>query len=290
MGYSKILNLPIKFWKYLDINETKYWDEDNYVNQEIKTIFELVRQNDIKHHISRLYKPNLGKINSLEIVDPKDYDWIYYFIGESDHISHEFAQHSEEGKALLLKLDNFIKDRYKEFENTYKNFVFIFWSDHGHIPIVKRYNLYKVFKDEKKNLNKFFHIVDSTTVRFWINRFEDFEYIMSVMKGIPEAHLVYDNDFASLNLPKERNIYGDLFYYLDGGVTFTHTIHGHGLKVKSMHGYHPNAEGNDGLFVSNKNIDGRSASLPDIFCTISQILNLNYYPSIRLDGKNIISE
>ena len=92
MGYGKLLNLPMKFWNQIDINEFKYWDDDNYISEDIKTIFELARQNDFKYHVSNMHKPNLGKLHAVKTVDPKNYDWVYYFIGESDHVSHEFEQ------------------------------------------------------------------------------------------------------------------------------------------------------------------------------------------------------
>ena len=64
----------------------------------------------------------------------------------------------------------------KEIERVYAQFkkkinsepYFICWSDHGHIPTKKRINLYDVSKKLKINLDKIFHIIDSTTVRFWV--------------------------------------------------------------------------------------------------------------------------
>jgi predicted AlkP superfamily pyrophosphatase or phosphodiesterase len=291
MGYGKILNLPMRFWNQIDINEYKYWDEDNYINENIKTIFELVRKNKLKHHISKMHKPNLGKIYAIEIVDPADYDWVYYFIGESDHVSHEYTQHSKEGKEFLIKLDKFIEKRFKEFEDLYgyNDFDFIFWSDHGHIPINKRYNLYEEFTKNQFNLKKIFHIIDSTTARFWIDNEIQKEEIKKIMEKIPEANFVKETDFAELHLAQDTNLYGNLFYYLDVGATFTYTIHGFGFGTKSMHGYHPNAEGNEGVFVSNKRIISKKTTLPDVFVTSINSLGIEYEPTIGLDGNNILS-
>ncbi len=291
MGYGKILNLPMKFWNQIDINEFKYWDEDNYINTGLKTIFELVRNNKLKHHISNLHKPNLGVVEAIEIVEPSDYDWIYYFIGEADHISHEYYQHSEVGIDFLKKLDNFIQKRYTEFVNIFgeNNFDLIFWSDHGHIPIRKRYNLYDEFIKRGFNLKKIFHIIDSTTARFWPEDDNQKRLIMDIMLKIPEANLLEKKDFKELHLSEDTDLYGTLFFYLNGGAIFTHTIHGFGLKTKSMHGYHPDAEGNLGLFVSNKDIKSKLATLPDIFSTTITSLEIVYNPNIELDGTDILS-
>ena len=291
MGYGKILNLPMKFWHHVDINEFKYWDEDNYINEDIKTIFELVRRDNCKHHISNMHKPNLGKLHSLKVVSPAEYDWVYYFIGETDHISHVYTQHSKEGIDFLKETDNFIKDRYQEYEKIYgkEGFDFMFWSDHGHITIEKRIDLYEFFKDHKMNLKNSFHLVDSTTVRFWPKNMKEREKIMQIMQEIPESSLVNAEDYEKFHLANDSNLYGELFYYLEGGVIFIYTIHGFGKTTKSMHGYHPDAVGNDGIFVSNKKINTSKVTLPDVFVSTISSLGIEYKPNVSLDGKNILS-
>lgn len=290
MGYGKILNLPMKFWNQIDINEFKYWDEDNYINEDVKTIFELVRKYGYKHHVSNMHKPNLGKLDAVKIVSPKEYDWVYYFIGESDHISHVYTQHSEEGIEFMKKTDDFIKDRYQEFEKTYgkDGFDFMFWSDHGHIAIEKHIDLYEFFKANKFNLKNSFHLVDSTTARFWPKNEKESEMISQIMDKIPEATRVKEEDYEKFHIAKDSNLYGELFYYLEGGVIFIYTIHGFGKTTKSMHGYHPNAEGNDGIFVSNKNITKPKVTLPDVFVSTISSLGIEYSPKVGLDGENIL--
>ncbi len=213
MGYGKLLNLPMKFWNRVDINEFKYWDDDDYINDDIKTIFELVRKNDYKHHISNMHKPNLGKLHSVKTVEPNGFDWVYYFIGESDHVSHEFTQHSKEGIEFMGKLDNFVLEQYQKFEDLYgkDGFEFIFWSDHGHIAIEKQIDLYEFFKTRKINLKNMFHLVDSTTARFWPKNDKEREEIMKIMDQIPEATLVKDEDFEKLHLANDSNLYGNYF-------------------------------------------------------------------------------
>ena len=291
MGYGKLLNLPMKFWNQIDINEFKYWDDDNYINDEIKTIFELVRKYKYKHHVSNMHKPNLGKLHAVKTVNPENYDWVYYFIGESDHVSHEFEQHSVEGIEFLVKLDNFIKEEYDKFTKIYgkNNFDFIFWSDHGHIPIKNRIDLYDLFKRNKVNLKNSFHLVDSTTARFWPKDEDEREKIIQIMQQIPGVSLMEDKDYEELHLAKDTDLYGELFYYLKAETVFLYTIHGFGKTTKSMHGYHPNDEGNDGLFVSNRKISQQKATLPDVFVSTVNSLGIDYNPKISLDGKNILS-
>ncbi len=290
MGYGKLLNLPMKFWNHVDINEFKYWDEDNYINDDIKTIFELVRNNDCKFHISNLHKPNLGKIDAIQVVEPDSYDWVYYFIGETDSVSHNFTQHSPEGIAVLENLDNFIKKEYNRFKRVHgeDGFDFIFWSDHGHISIEKQIDLYDFFRKRSFNLKNVFHLVDSTTVRFWPRNESEKEQIIKIMQNVTDASLVTKEDLESLHLAPDSNLYGELFYYLKGGVVFIYTIHGFGKETKSMHGYHPDAQGNDGLFVSNRRINKSRVTLPDVFSSTVTSLGLEYKPSFELDGENVL--
>jgi predicted AlkP superfamily pyrophosphatase or phosphodiesterase len=224
-------------------------------------------------------------------VEPKGYDWVYYFIGESDHVSHEFEQHSEEGIAFLRKLDDFIKEEYEKFEKLYgeKGFDLIFWSDHGHIPIKNRIDLYELFRANKMNLKNSFHLVDSTTARFWPKNDEERKKIAYIMNLISEATLVKDEDYEKLHLAKDIDLYGEMFYYLKAETVFIYTIHGFGKTTKSMHGYHPDDEGNDGLFVSNREIGATKVTLPDVFVSTINSLGIDHQSNISLDGENILS-
>ena len=109
------------------------------------------------------------------------------------------------------------------------------------------------------------------------------------MNNIPEANLVTQSIFDELQLSNDNNLYGDLFYFLKGGFTFTHTIHGFGFKTNSMHGYHPQDQGNEGAFVSNKKINVTRAFLPDVFHTTIHALDIDYSPKILLDGRDILA-
>ncbi len=191
----------------------------------------------------------------------------------------------------MKKLDNFIKTEYNKFSDEYgKNgFDFIFWSDHGHIPIKNRVDLYEHFEQNKLDLKNIFHLVDSTTARFWVKNDLERESIMKIMDKIPEVTIVKESDYKKFHISNDKDLYGDMFYYLEGGTTFLYTIHGFGKTTKSMHGYHPEAEGNDGLFVSNKKITTPKVTLPDIFVTTIKSLGIKYDSKVELDGNNVLS-
>ena len=98
-----------------------------------------------------------------------------------------------------------------------------------------------------------------------------------------------ENDYEKLHLSKDTDLYGNMFYYLSSKTVFIYTIHGFGKNTKSMHGYHPKDFGNDGLFVSNRDVLRDKATLPDVFCSLINSLGIDYNPEIGLDGENIIS-
>ena len=109
------------------------------------------------------------------------------------------------------------------------------------------------------------------------------------MDKIPEATIVKEEDYEKFHIAKDSNLYGELFYYLEGGVIFIYTIHGFGKTTKSMHGYHPDADGNDGIFVSNRNINAKKVTLPDVFSSTINSLGIDYNPKAGLDGNNVLS-
>ena len=291
-GYPKIVNLPYKYWHKIDIAEKKFWDEDNYIywSKSIKTIFEILREERIQYITPGLQHQNCGEIDFIKIPKFQDYRFVYFFIGDLDPISHRYLQHSQEGIMYIEKLDSFIEKVYKKFENRHSDFTFFCWSDHGHIPINNQINLYQFFKQNGDNLNNYFHIVDSTLVRFWPKDDAECKKIQSIMFRIGGVYQVNEELLNKYHLPNRNSHYYNLIFGLRAGNTFNKTIWGFGKKQRSMHGYLPEEEGNDGLFVSNKPIYVNKVTLPDIFAVIVDQLSLGGNYLEEVDGRNVLTK
>ena len=108
------------------------------------------------------------------------------------------------------------------------------------------------------------------------------------MLEVPGIYRVDEEMARAEGLPLGDSRYGDMIFGLDGGYQFNKTIHGFGRKNVSMHGYPPAAEGNDGVFASNRDVVKNPVTLPDIFWTLLETLDLDADPLPARHGANAI--
>jgi hypothetical protein len=290
VGYPRIVNLSYKYWDRIDTAEKRYWDEDDYLGpgSDAKTIFEMLRQNEVPYYTSGLHRPDLGLLETLEIPEEDASRFEYYFVGEVDRLSHLFGPHSRQLVEYYGKLDAFCRDLCEAAERKDGDYTFIFWSDHGHIPIKHHIDLFKWFRKNGANLHDHFAIVDSTFARFWPASDRESEHVERIMSEVPGIYRV-DEEMARVDgLPLGDSRYGDMIFGLHGGYQFNKTIHGFGRKNVSMHGYLPGEDGNDGVFASNRQVTKSPVTLPDIFWTLLENLDLDADPLPERHGTNAI--
>jgi len=289
-GYPRIVNLSYKYWDRIDTAEKRYWDEDDYFGtaSSAKTIFEIMRQHEVPYYTSGLHRPDLGVLQALKVPEEDASRLEYYFVGEVDLLSHRFGPHSPELVEYYGRLDAFCQRLCAAAERKLGDYTFFLWSDHGHIPIEQHIDLFKLFRRNRANLNDHFAIVDSTFARFWPASGREAVYVEQLMQEVPGVYRVTEEMARVEEVPFGDSRYGDLIFGLNGGYSFNRTIHGFGRKNVSMHGYPPSAGGNDGLFASNRGVVRDPVTLPDIFWTLVENLDLRPCPLPARHGGNVI--
>lgn len=257
-GIPLVINLPLKYWPHIDVAEKKLWNEPGYL-EKYPTLFDILRANKIEFEIVGMAQ---SVNNSVPIVEQHTFSeikpWTYLFMGDVDSFSHKLMQDSPEAIHKLRYIDRVMETRYREFEKKVGEFHSIVVSDHGHIPIKNRIDLYRVFKKDGYDLNSYMHIVDANYARFWFRNDREKEIVKQVLLELPCGFILSEElqKKYCVNMPDNR--YGDLVFYLDAPNIFSKTIWGYGRTQKSMHGYLPDHRDSDGIFISNtetKDID-----------------------------------
>jgi len=274
-GIPKVINLPIKYWHYLDVTEKKMYCEEKYI-EKYPTIFDILRREKLDFMVAGMDK---SEKEESEIVKRYSFtnvpQWTYLFIGDVDHFSHMYLQNSSKGQKRLKELDNLIKLKYQEFSKYVKNFHFIVFSDHGHIPVRQRINIYDIYKKNKINLNNFFHIIDVNFLRIWVKHKIKKRILEDILIDNLKGFLIKNQELEKYQLPKNRNEYGDIIFYLDTPYVFSKTIWGYSRKIISMHGYLPEYDDSDGVFISNLPIKKKVVKLVDILPSHLELLNID---------------
>ena len=264
-GIPRIVHLPIRYWCNLDVAEKKLWNEDGYIGKYL-TIFEILRKNRVKHDVVGMDKS--AKEESQIIARYRFHDisaWTYLFMGDVDHFSHRVGQHSPAGIKKLKELDELIRSKYTEYSNCCReDFDFILFSDHGHIPVEKKVDVYQVLKKRGIDLNCYFHITDVNFLRIWVEREDDKKMFENVLVKEFSGMIMTDGLLKKYRLPINREENGNIIFYLDTPYVFSKTIWGYSQKLNSMHGYLPEHSQSDGVFLSNRKIEKEEVSLVDI--------------------------
>lgn len=286
-GIPRLYNLPMRYWPNIDVSEKRYWDEDNYLPGN-PTIFELLRSHAIPYEVVGMER---GVAETSKLVAEHTFGqiqpWTYLFIGDVDAMTHHFTQQAPEVIERLKVFDQTIERIYKEIQRKVGDVDVFVWSDHGHVALNEKIDLYALFRQAGDNLNRYMHMVDINFARFWFRSAEERRRVEKVLARIQNGFIMSPEDMQRWHVQMPDTRYGELIYYLDAGSAFSRTIFGFGLRQKSIHGYLPSHLGCDGIFSSNRPIadDVEKVRLVDILPSLLSMYNLPIPPHV--DGRVI---
>jgi len=285
-GLPRFVHVPMRLLQYLDVSEKRNYDESGYLT-EVPSLFDIFRDNDIPFEVVGMDKSEKEESKILaRHTNFRKLPFIYWFMGDVDHFSHEFGQDSDEARRRLRALDKLLEKKYNELVEAIGEVDFLLWSDHGHIDVHKKIDLYEIFENQGNNLYKYLHVIDGTYARFWFENPADEKEIRKVLKTLEQ-----DGEILEIEDQKRYRVYpgdrrfGDLVFSLHPGAIFNKTIWGWSRKMKSMHGYNPNVPESDGVILSNMDIvDDRQLELIDMTPSIMERLSLTPLP--HMEGKS----
>jgi hypothetical protein len=291
-GVPMLVNLPLKYWGMFETSEDKFWTDDEY-KPEFPNLFTILKKNHIKHQIVALsYTGN--PFGEEQNVDYTSNDFVYFFIGYTDNIMHQYGENAKESHDYLKKVDDFIKMTYEKAHVINKDVTMICYSDHGHIDVRDpKIDINDYFKPVGFNINSYMHLIESTFARFWFRNEQEKAEVAEVLKTMEEkgmGFILTQQYFDKYHLNFKSNEHGELIFHLSAPNEFTKTIWGFGKTVKSMHGYEPTLEKHYGFFASNSKLANNRdfVYLVDILPTIMTQLGIPRDEYI-LRGQNIVN-
>ncbi len=289
-GIPTIKNSAVRNWRYFDLAEHRLWDEAGYLDG-VPTVFEILRDNNIRWESVGLHdlKNNGGSLSHIKSFSVKDDipEWLYLFIGDVDYVSHFHTQESKESDQVLQDVDNEIARIYHELKNKSGcDPIFFCFSDHGHMKVEHKFEVYKHFLSHGISLDSFIHIVDINFIRFWFRTKKEEECARAIMASVPSGFFLTEEHLRKYHVFMKDNRYGDAIFYLDAPFMFQKTAWGYGLRTISIHGYLPEYREKDGVFISNLPIKKpNQIELVDILPSLLDLLDVD--TTLRFDGNSI---
>jgi predicted AlkP superfamily pyrophosphatase or phosphodiesterase len=291
-GIPRIIHMPVKYWPYIDVSEKKMYCEEGYI-EKYPTLFDILRRENVPFEVVGMDK---SEKEESRIIEKHRFSqvqqWTYLFMGDVDHFSHKYCQNSKEGIARLRALDALLEKKYAEYSKCVPDFNFILFSDHGHIPVKLRIDVYAIFREKGIDLKRYLHIIDVNYLRIWVKNNQEKELLEEILVSTLKGFVLTPQLLQKYRLPLDRREHGDIIFYLDAPCIFSKTIWGYsrGIKgysrgIKSMHGYLPSYSDSDGVLTSNLRIGSDRISLIDILPSHLQLLNIEIPEYV--EGKSI---
>lgn len=283
-----ITSTPFKYWSLFDVTEKKFWDEDGFV-PGYPSVFEMLKTRNIDYEIIGMVRK--GASNSSQIVHQhtigKPKPWTYLFFGDIDPLSHVHRQDSRECSSRLAFIDDVIRKKYESLEKHCDDLRFFLFSDHGHVDVTNEIDIKRKFREFNENIDDFVYFIDSTFARFWVKNDEEERRILKTLDKLGTGLVLTKNDFERYHVTMPDNRYGDIIYSLDAPNIFRKPFSPflrfrNKKKTLSMHGFRPEENGMNGVFVGNKPTTNRDhIRLEDILPTILTGLETSVEKHVR---------
>lgn len=285
--------LPIRRWHYLDIAIKKHWSEPGFI-KDYPSLIDILIANKVPYEIVGLKAPTLAE--SSRTIDQHNFDeiknWIFFFVGDIDPLSHRYGQDSPQTISRLKEIDRILERKYMIFDRLVPDFHFMLFSDHGHIKVNGRVNLKDIFNSQKDSLDNYICFLDESYARFWFRNEAERNKVTKVLSLLRDKGFILTEEHLSkyrVNMPDNR--YGDLIFYLDAPYAFHHGAVVLGKRIEgkpavSAHGFLPDYADSDGVLVSNKELkDFSYIELVDIMPSVLDVLGIKI--PVHVDGRVI---
>jgi hypothetical protein len=273
-------NIPYKFLTNFDFSLYKsLWGKQPFEN--IPTIFDLLRVNNLRTYYSHGIKQNLP-----DEIMRSSFSTIY--LSDIDFYAHIFGLKSWVFWNHVRKLDKkveFIVEHYKKIE---KNPNVMIFADHGMSQVDKIIDFKYLLKHRDYN-KKFFMVPDGTMLRFWYHDNDVKSEIRNYLSDYTYGNFLTNEEKKQLHLDfKHKKYFEDIFLLNQGYSIFPNFMSWN--TPKAMHAYHPAYKEQHGaLIFSGKAFDSikeRTAYLADLMPTMLDCLNIEV--PITSEGSSLV--
>jgi len=254
--FLKIPNIPFNLMNKFEFVLNKDLGEKNIL--PFKTLFDFLREKKISFeyfdwplhrvndsvHFDLLVKNNdrsLFKhyISSIE----KNNSHVYYFsFWGLDKYGHEFGPNSVQLKNKIKEIDYYCEKIFNSLRNEDS---FIFWSDHGMTEVKQTVDI-----TQKISGLDIDYFLDSTIARFKTKNKLEKEQIKKRLAG-NKGHFLSNAEKKYFGINFSDSRYGNEFFLLNPGVILLPNFFQGNESAKGMHGYAPNSNGSDGIYLSS---------------------------------------
>lgn len=196
------------------------------------------------------------------------------FVGtaELDSVMHRVGMECEEYREHLKKVDNYIEEVVRAFIELHgEDAKYYIFSDHGMASVTDgvEFDIEEVVG--KPGPKTYGYFVDATFLRVWLNDLSLRDKLCDALDKLGAGHIFSKEERKKYGLLDRKH--GDIIYLLDESKMFSPSFFGEETCM-SMHGYDPELESQQGIFLSNVECagDGERIRALEVYDVITKAL------------------
>lgn len=239
-GYFQLYNMPFRFLHLFDYSEKRNLYLPGGINNGIRTIFDLLRDERIPFHVSdwhRSDKENLAEVGAE--IERGEVTFSYLFLGELDAVLHAEGTDSPQVREKLAWYESHLRAILAHARDRYETVSLSIISDHGMTDVHKTYDL--MARIDALGLEfggDYVAVYDSTMARFWFLRPGASSAIQSELSHVEEGRILTHGALEEFGCDFVGSRYGELFFLMDPGILISPSHMGE-TTLAGMHGYDP---------------------------------------------------
>jgi len=209
-------------------------------------------------------------------------DFAFLHIGDLDPVGHKFGPNSAELRETLSRVDSSIQEIWDFLRGKFDEINLIIFGDHGMVEVEKTVDIQvELDKLNLKPEKDYIYFLDSTLARFWFKNEKAERKISSMLSEIPEGKIVSNEDVMKYRIDYGHKKFGELIFWVDGGVLIFPNFFQNRIPEKGMHGYPEESQDNRSAFAlcsSEDKYDGLESNEPmnmtEVFTILLELMNL----------------
>lgn len=267
---QNLLNIPFEYLSFFARTGTEpYRDEFS-----LPTIFsEMNNLRKICYYHYRYGEKRDHQIyfNTMKVISQGAYDNIFVAFGDLDGVTHKYGVGTKEYNRKTDEMDNYLCQMHKEFISKNPNGAFLIISDHGMANVTGAVHINMERKFGRASESSYLYFVDSTMLRIWtFGERKKFE-IEKCLNGLTFGKVLSKQE--RINYGITSRAFGDIIFLLNEGLIFNPSFMGRKMP-KSMHGYRPELESQQGIFlnIGGYNIEDERIRTIDLYSILQKII------------------
>lgn len=181
-----------------------------------------------------------------------EHRFAFVHFGDLDSLGHQYGPGSSQVREGVQKIDQYVRRLVEHCYQVYDQVDLVLFGDHGMVNVVRTLNIQEVLQSLGLRVgDDYVYFLDSTMARFWFNLRTAMFKVQEALADLEGGKILDEEAQRRLQIWGGDRRNGELYFLAEPGVLILPNFFQGDAPVKGMHGYDPECEENQGLFLLN---------------------------------------